>query len=339
MKILFYSAKDFEIPYLKIARKEQFEIILEEKPLNITTVMLAKNIEVISIFTGDDASEPILRNLKRMGVKLIAIRAAGYDNVDLEMAAELGIQVVNVPAYSPYAVAEHAIALILALNRKITTANEQVHRNNFKVNNLIGFDLNKKTVGIIGTGKIGSVLAKILYGLGCRILAYDIKINREIENNFQVHYVTLDELCRQSDIISIHTPLTKDTLHLIDKKLMEKMKTGVMLINTSRGSVLNTEDLIANIESGKIGYAGLDVYEKEKGVFFYDLSDKPLRDPILSKLLSLPNVLITPHQGFATSEALQNIAITTFRNIDMWQKNTVSGNELINKHELIKSLN
>jgi D-lactate dehydrogenase len=328
MKILFYSVKDFEEQYLHTANNGANEIDLTEKALNSDTVELAKGYEIISIFTGDDASAPVLEKLYSIGVKFIAVRAAGYDNVDISKANELGISVANVPEYSPYAIAEHALALMLALNRKLILANSQVHNHDFTVSKLIGFDMHGKTIGIIGTGKIGSTLIRILQGFGCRLLAYDIKENRELEMKYGVSYVPLHILCRESDIISIHACLNPVTKHMIHKDMIYQMKKGVMLINTSRGACVNTEDILHFLENGHIGYYGADVYEKEKGIFFYDWSGKKLDDTMLKRLLSLPNVLITPHQAFATTEALGNIANTTFYNIFGWVHDGKCDNEL-----------
>lgn len=328
MKILFYSVKNFEHYYLHSFNNNTHDIHLTEKALSADTVEEAKGFEVISIFTGDDASASIIEKLHKLGVKFIAIRAAGYDNVDIDKASELGIDVANVPEYSPHAIAEHALALMLALNRKLIIANEQVHNQNFTVDNLIGFDLHGKTVGIIGTGKIGSTLIKILSGFGCRLLAYDIRPDEELIDKYDVDYVSLPELCQESNIISIHTCLTVQTKHMIGKKLIELMQKGVMLINTSRGACVNTEEMLPFLENGHIGYFGADVYEKEKGIFFYDWSDNQLNDVMLKRLLAFPNVLITPHQGFATTDALNNIANTTFYNIFCWSHDGECDNNL-----------
>jgi len=328
MKILFYSIKDFEQPYLETFNYRNEEIVLSKDSLDLQTADKAKGFDVISIFTGDDASSIVLEALQKKGVKFIATRAAGYDNIDIKKAAELGIAVANVPEYSPYAIAEHAVALILALNRKIIIADRQVHQQNFTTGNLIGFDLNRKTVGIIGLGKIGSVFAKIMHGFGCRLLGYDIRENKELAQQYGVEYVDLPALCREANVISIHTGLTPATKYMINRKLIGLMQRGVMLINTSRGACINTQDVIDGLENGHIGYFGADVYENEKGVFFYDHSGKEIKDAMLKKLLTLPNVLMTPHQAFATQEALSNIAETTFHTIDCWKNNKRSANEL-----------
>jgi D-lactate dehydrogenase len=273
-------------------------------------------------------SAQVVVALHRVGVRYIAIRAAGYDNVDVLRAADLNVKCANVPAYSPYAVAEHAVALMLALNRKIVTAAKQVSAFNFTVGNLIGFDMKGKTVGIIGIGKIGSIVARICHGFGCKLLGYDLKPDLNLTADTGIVYTRLEELCAQADIISLHVPLNESTHYLVADKLLAIMKQGVMLINTARGPILNTNDVISYLESGKIGALGLDVYEKERGLFFYDHSHDGTKDPLLKKLLSFPNVLITPHQGFATHEALQNIAESTFYNLHCWASGKATENEL-----------
>jgi D-lactate dehydrogenase len=328
LKIIFYSTKDFEQPYLEAAKGMQENIVFFKEALSLKTAEKAKGFNVVSLFAGDDASSNVLEALYKNGVRFIAIRAAGYDNVDLQKAKELGIAVANVPEYSPYAIAEHAVALILALNRKIITADKQVHCQNFTTGNLIGFDLHGKTVGIIGVGKIGSILAKIMQGFGCRLLAYDINEDVALKEKYGLEYVDLPTLCHSANIISIHTALTPNTKYLINKKLIALMRQDVMLINTSRGGCVNTADVIEGLGNGHIGYYGTDVYENERGIFFYDFSEKELKDEMLKKLLAMPNVLLTPHQAFATKEALTNIADTTFYNIDCWKKNQHSKNEL-----------
>ena len=331
MKTVFFSTRDYEIPYLKktIINQEVVQFIKEE--LSLETVDAANGFDAICIFVGDDASENVLQKLKEYGVKHIAVRAAGYDNVDLKKAKFLNISVANVPEYSPYAIAEHAVTLMLALNRKIVTGSRQVSGRNFTINNLIGFDLNNKTVGIIGVGKIGSILAKIMHGFGCNLLGYDIKKNELLEREFGLKYLDLETLCKTSDIISIHTSLTPETKYLINKKLIDVMLPNAIIINTSRGACVNTNDIIDGLEHNKIGAYGADVYEKEKGIFFNDYTHKELKDDILKKLLTMPNVLITPHQAFATKEALTNISETTAYNIDCWSKNIKSKHELTNE--------
>jgi D-lactate dehydrogenase len=337
MKILFYSTKDFEKPYLLSASNNMQQVEFIPEALSLQTADRAKGFEVVSIFTGDNAAADVLEVLQKNGVKYIAIRAAGYDNIELQMASELGVRVANVPEYSPFAIAEHAVALLLTLNRKIISANTQVHQQNFTLSNLVGFDLHRKTVGIIGTGRIGSVFAKIMHGFGCRLLGYDIIENKMLTEAYGLEYVDLPAICREANIISLHTALTPATKHMIDKKLIGLMQHGTMLINTSRGACVNTIAVIEGLQTGQIGFYGADVYENEKGIFFYDHSDKELKDDMLKKLLGMPNVLLTPHQAFATAEALTNIASTTFYNIDCWHKKMVSKNELTTPSNLVPS--
>ena len=328
MKILFYSTKDFEHTYLRLASDDKHIIQFHATALSSHSVYLSEGFDCISVFTADDVSAPILKILKENGVKYIAVRATGYDNINLQKAKELNMAVANVPAYSPYAVAEHATAMMLALNRKLILAHTQVHGQNFKLDRLIGFDIHGKTAGIIGTGRIGSVMAKILHGFGCRVLAYDSVQSQELQKNYQLEYTSLERLCQESDIITLHLPLNSKTKHLIDSVFLTEMKKGVMLINTSRGAVVDTTALISAIENGTVAYYGMDVYEKENGLFFYDHSGKQLNDPVFLKLMDMPNVLITPHQAFATKEALANIADTTFYNINCWEEGKPSKNEI-----------
>lgn len=333
MKVIIYSTKDFENSYLLHANKMNHELTCVEEALSVQTASMAQTHEAVVVFTGDDVSTAVIEKLHEAGVKYIAARAVGYDNIDIKRANDLGIKVANVPEYSPYAIAEHAVALMLVLNRKLILADRQVHHHNFTVGNLVGFDLHQKKVGIIGTGRTGSVVAKILHGFGCKLLGYDIEENKEVVEKYNLQYVDLKTLCSSSDIITIHTPLNTATKYLINKEILDLMKPGVMLINTARGAVINTEDIIEALENGKIGYLGLDVYEKEKGIFFYDHSKNKITDEMLKKLMSHPNVIITPHQAFATNEALSNIADTTFYNINCWAKNENSKNELMSKEE------
>ena len=328
MKTFFYSTKEFERPWLERTAGVSTQWKFEKKDLTLQTVSLARGSEAISIFTNDDASSRVLAELKKAGIHYITTRAAGHDNIDLSAAANLGIKVANVPAYSPYAIAEHAVALLLALNRKLIRADRQVHQHDFRVDNLVGFDLNNKTTGIIGTGRIGAVFAGIMHGFGCRLLGYDIKENNRLTEKYDLQYMDLESLCCEADVISIHTGLNPGTHYLLNKELINVMKKGVIIINTGRGACVNTHDIIAGLESGRIGYYGADVYEKEKGIFFYNFTGKETGDPLLDKLLSFPNVLITPHQAFATDQALTNIAQTTFHNLQCWEKGEETENEL-----------
>jgi D-lactate dehydrogenase len=328
MKILFYSTKDFEKHYLDAANTLAQEVVFTSETLSTQTVQMAKGFEVVSIFTSDDASADVLKILHNNGTTYIAVRATGHDNVDIEKANDLGMRVANVPDYSPYAIAEHAVALVLALNRKINISRKQIQEYNFTISNLIGFDLHGKTVGLIGVGKIGSIFAKIMHGFGCKILGHDIVENDELTELYGVKYVDLKTLCAQSNIISIHTGLTPDTKSLINNSCIAQMQLGTMLINTGRGACVNTKDVLEGLENGHIGFYGADVYENERGIFFNDLSAVGLKDDMLKKLLAMSNVMITPHQAFATQEALSDIANTTFYNIDCWSENQHSKYEL-----------
>jgi D-lactate dehydrogenase len=328
MKILFYSTKDFERSYLKAANAGKEDIIFIKDALSLQTADKAKGFDIISIFTGDDASAVVLEALYKNGVRFIAARASGYDNIDLQKAVELRIVAANVPDYSPYAIAENAVALLLALNRKLITGDKLVHRQNFTADNLVGFDLHGKTIGIIGVGRIGSVFAKIMHGFGCRLLGFDIREDKDLKEKYGLEYVDLPTLCREANVISIHTGLTPRTKYMINKKMIGLMQRGVMLINTGRGGCVNTADVMEGLENGHIGYYGADVYENERGIFSYDFSGKELKDDMLKKLLAMPNVLLTPHRAFVTEEALTNIAAAVFYTIECWKKGVHSQNEL-----------
>jgi D-lactate dehydrogenase len=285
-----------------------------EDHLNEQTVLFTKGFDVICAFVNDKISEKIIGILKDNGVKLIALRSAGYNNVDLN-AAFGNIHVVRVPAYSPYAVAEHSVALMLSLNRKIHKAYNRTHESNFNINGLLGFDMHGKTAGVVGTGKIGRVLIGILKGFGMNILANDNYQDADFAKDAGFEYVDLETLYSKSDIISLHCPLTKDSYHMINKNSLSMMKNKVMIINTSRGQLIDTKALIDSLKSRRIGSAGLDVYEEENEFFFEDFSNQVMSDDILARLLSFNNVLITSHQAFFTKEALYNIAETTMNNI------------------------
>lgn len=329
MKIAVFSAHKFEIAPLKAANGEKHELkLLEDTYLNVNTAPLAQDCECVSIFTNDDASAPVLEKLQKLGVKYLALRSAGFNHVDLEKAKALGIKVARVPEYSPYAVAEHTVALMLALNRKLMKANSRVRDLNFSLNGLTGFDMNGKTAGIIGLGKIGNIVAKILHGFGCKLLAFDVKPNPELTEKYSLEFVDMDELCAKSDIITLHAPLNDHTHYIINRERIDKMKQGVMLINTSRGALVDTKELVRGLKSGRIGYLGLDVYEEEKGLFFEDHSDEILQDDVIARLLTFPNVLITSHQAFLTDTALKNISETTIENVDAWANGEKCKNEL-----------
>jgi D-lactate dehydrogenase len=315
MKILFFSSKAYDINFFS-AQNQQHNFTLQflEARLNKSTAVLAKGYDVVCVFVNDVVDAAVLQELSGHGIRLVALRCAGFNNVDLKAAEALGIKVVRVPAYSPYSVAEHTIALILTLNRKTHRAYNRVKESNFALNGLMGFDLNGKTVGLIGLGKIGLVTARILKGFGCRVLGYDIANSAEAAS-IGVEFTELDDLYTHSDIISLHCPLTPDTYHIINNGSIARMKKGVMLINTSRGALIDAQAVIAGLKREQISYLGLDVYEEEADLFFEDLSSKVIQDDTFMRLLSFNNVLITGHQAFFTSNAMENIAAVTLQNI------------------------
>lgn len=328
MKIAFFNAHRYEREaFERTNRNRRHEIHYLEPRLTAQTASLAAGYDAVCSFVSDSLDEPALAELQNSGVKLIALRCAGYNHVDLTAAARLELPVVRVPEYSPYAVAEHGAGLILSLNRKIYRAHARVREGNFSLDGLVGFDLHGKTVGVIGTGKIGAVFAHIMRGFGCTVLAYDLHPNETLQHELGVQYVELDRLYRESDIISLNVPLTPRTHHLIDGASIERMKRGVMLINTGRGALIDTKALIQALKTGHVGAAGLDVYEEEEGIFFADLSNEVLQDDVLARLMTFPNVLITAHQGFLTREALDNIAETTLDNVESFER----GEPLVNE--------
>lgn len=306
----FYDAKPYDIEYFNLINEQYgFKIKYIEARLNENTVMLSCDCDAVCAFVSDDVSAVVIDRLCSVGVKLIAMRCAGYNNVDVKYA-ENKIPVVRVPAYSPYAVAEHAMAMLLTLNRRTHKAFLRTRDFNFSLNGLTGFDLYSKTVGIIGTGNIGSVFVDICKGFGMKVIAYDV--NRTMD---EVTYVDLDTLFRNSDIISLHCPLNHSTYHMIDESSISKMKKSVFIVNTSRGALINSEDLLEALLDERVGGACLDVYEEEVNLFYEDNSETIIKDEILSRLIGLPNVIVTSHQGFLTREALTNIASTTLENV------------------------
>lgn len=311
-----------------VSAKGRHELVLLETPLSMETVSMAKECQAVSIFVNDDASAPVLQELANMGIRFLVFRSAGYNNVDLAAAARLGIKLARVPEYSPFAVAEHTVALMLTLNRKLIKAHNRIRELNFSLDGLTGFDMHGKTIGIVGSGKIGKRVAAILKGFGCTVVAYDPYPDEAwaLENN--INYVSLDALFQQSDIISLHAPLTPETHYLINRDSISRMKNGVMLINTGRGALINTRHVIEGLKSGQIGYLGLDVYEEEKGLFFEDHSEHILQDDVIARLMTFPNVLITSHQAFLTDTALHNIAETTMLNLDCFEQGKKSPNEI-----------
>jgi len=314
-KIAFFDARPYDRrSFDEVNKNFGFEITYFETHLNSHTVELTAGFDTVCAFVNDTLDRPVIEHLHQHGIGLIALRCAGYNNVDFQSAFEK-VHVVRVPAYSPHAVAEHAVALMLALNRKTHRAFYRTRNGNFSINGLLGFDMYGKTAGVIGTGKIGKCLIDILKGFGMRVLAYDTFPDKKYAKAQGFEYVSLDELYHQSDIISLHCPLTPETDHMINARTIANMKKGVMLINTGRGRLIQTEDLIEALKSGQIGSAGLDVYEEENEYFFEDFSNQIISDDMLARLLILPNTLITSHQGFFTTEALRNIAETTLSNI------------------------
>lgn len=310
----------FEKEYLLNANQDKHELILIENRLNKQSAVLAQQCEAVSLFSSDDASGEVLDILHKQGVRYIALRSAGFNHVDLVKAKTLGIRVARVPAYSPHAIAEHTMALILALNRKLIRAHNRIMELNFSLDGLVGFDMNGKTVGLIGTGKIGQVFAKIARGFGCRVLAFDQQVNTRLVEELQVEYVDLETLYAQSDIISLHVPLNEQTRYIINEKSLQQMKPGVMLVNTSRGGLVDTKALINGLKSKHIGSVALDVYEEEEGLFFEDHSEDILQDDLIARLMTFKNVLITSHQAFLTATALSNIADTTIANLDGFEE-------------------
>jgi len=311
MKVAFFDTKPYDIPgFDRYAADAGMEIKFFEPNLNSDTVSLAAGFDAVCVFVNDDVNAEVVDKLYEMGVKAIALRCAGFNNVDLK-ACQGKLRVFRVPAYSPYAVAEHAMALLLTVNRRTHKAHTRTREFNFSLQGLTGFDLHGKTVGIVGTGKIGRVFADICKGFGMKILAYDKFPNPATGLN----YVELNELFEKSDILSFHCPLTGETEHMVCAESIGRMKDGVVLINTSRGGLVNTEDLIEGLKSGKVGAACLDVYEEEGEVFYEDLSGHIMRDDKLVRLIAMPNVIVTSHQAFLTREALDNIASTTVNNL------------------------
>ena len=315
MKITFFSTQPYDKEFFT-EHNEHFGYTLEylETGLNEKTADLVKKSEAVCVFVNDKVNRAVIECLALKGVKIVALRCAGFNNVDLTAAKENNIKVCRVPTYSPEAVAEHAVAMILTLNRKTHKAYNRVREQNFSLNGLLGFDLHNKTVGVVGTGNIGRAFCKIMRGFGCKVLAFDLIANREMEA-LGVTYLPLLEVISSSDIISLHSPLTEESHNLINVETISIMKKGAMLINTSRGGLVDTKAVIEGLKSGRLGFVGIDVYEQEEKLFFRDLSSGIIQDDVISRLISFPNVLITAHQGFFTKEALTQIAEVTLSNI------------------------
>lgn len=327
MRTAVFSTKPYDRNFLNSAIEDSGqELTFFEARLGPQTVKLAEGFESVCVFVNDRLDASVLIGLKKAGVKHIALRCAGFNNVDLAAADELGLTVTRVPAYSPYAVAEHAVALILALNRKIYWAHSRVRDGNYSLDGLLGFDLHGKTIGIVGTGKIGQCLAGAVHGFGCKLLGVDRTENERCKE-IGMEYVGFEEMLGQADIISLHCPLMPETHHLIDSEALARMKRGVMIINTSRGGLIDTKAVIDGLKSGKIGYLGLDVYEEEEGLFFEDKTFERRLDDTFARLTTFPNVIITGHQAYFTQEALSRIAETTVENMAAF----AAGDELVNR--------
>jgi D-lactate dehydrogenase len=327
MRCLMFSAKAYDRTSFAAADGCGHEMVFQPSALGPATAALAEGFPAVCLFVNDHADRAVLARLKTGGTRVIALRCAGFNNVDLAAAQEYGIAVVRVPAYSPYATAEHAVGLMLMLNRKLHRAYNRVREGNFALDGLLGFDMNAKTVGVIGTGRIGTVACRILRGFGCRVLACDPLENpavRELGGT----YVAFLDLMAQSDIITLHAPLTPATRHLIDASAISRMKHGAMLVNTSRGALVDTPAVIGGLKSGRVGALGLDVYEEEAELFFEDLSSTVIRDDIFARLQTFPNVVITGHQAFFTAEALRAIADTTLGNLTCIEQGTACENQV-----------
>jgi D-lactate dehydrogenase len=320
----FYDRESFESANAAFGHQISF---LEPR-LTSETAALARSHAAVCPFVNDKLDVRALQVLRDGGTRLVALRSAGYNHVDIVAAARLGLPIARVPEYSPFAVAEHAVALVVALNRKIHRAYARVREWNFSLDGLVGFDLHGKTVGIVGTGRIGRVAARIFHGFGCQVLTFDVRPDQALSTELGVRYVDLRELYRDSDIISLHIPLTPETHHMIDAEALTAMKPKVMLVNTGRGALIDSRALIGALKNGHLGAAGLDVYEEEEGVFFEDLSNRVLQDDVLARLLTFPNVLVTSHQAFLTREALANIARVTLENVTAFERGQRLRNEV-----------
>ena len=329
MKVVAYSIKSFEKEYLAIANQKRHDITLISNALSLETASYAAGKEAVIVVTNDDVSAKVIDKLALLGVKYIITRSTGTDQIDKAAATRHGIKWLNVPSYSPQAIAEHAVALALALSRHLVEADRDSRQFDFRNDDLIGFNFSGKTVGLIGLGHTGLAVASIYNGMGCRVIACDPAFPK---NAPEIEPVTLEQLYAEADIISLHLPLTASSRHLINKAALYQMKDGVMLINTSRGPIIKTVDAITALENGKLGYLGLDVYEFEKGLFYEDHENDAYKDPLLEKLMNIKNVLITPHQAYLTKEALQEIADQTIKNLDSCSKKQIIPIEEITKN-------
>jgi len=328
MKIAVFSTKSYDQEYFEKYNGEyNYNFTYFETALKASTTNLTSGFDAVCVFVNDVIDEETLKILSANNIQLIALRCAGYNNVDVEAAKSHNIKIVRVPAYSPEAVAEHAIALILTLNRKTHKAYNRVREGNFSLKNMIGFNLKGKTIGVIGTGQIGATFIKVIRGFGCKINAFDISKNKELLD-LGVEYLDLNEVFKHADILSLHCPLNQHTKHIIKEKSIALMKEGVMIINTSRGGLVNTADVIEGLLTKKIGYLGIDVYEQEENLFFKDLSEHIIQDELILRLMSFPNVLITSHQAYFTKEAMEEITLTTLENIKAFKNNLELENEI-----------
>ena len=328
MNIAFFSAQDYELDlFRQVNESFAHTLTFLEAPLNPGTLRLAEDHDAVCVFVNDQLDAAVLEGLHALNVQAIALRCSGFNNVDLPTAERLGMKVVRVPAYSPHAVAEHTLSLMMALNRKTHRAFNRVREGNFTLNGLMGVDFHGNTAGVIGTGKIGQCMARILKGLGMTVLGYDLYPS-EAAREAGIRFVELDELWTQADVISLHCPLTPETKHLINPRSLAQMKPGVMILNTSRGGVVDTAAVIQGLKTGQVGSLGLDVYEEEGDVFFRNLSDQVIQDDQLARLLTFPNVIITGHQAFFTREALNAIADTTLTNLQELEQTGSSANEV-----------
>ncbi len=333
MRVVVFGDKPYWHRFL-LEANESFghDLTFIEPVLNVQTVALASGFPGVCVFVHDQVDASVLRALRQGGTNLVALRCAGFNNVDLHAAAEVGIRVVRVPAYSPHAVAEHAVSLILALNRKIHRAYARVREGNMALEGLLGVDLHSKTVGVLGTGRIGAIVGQIMRGFGCRILAYDPYPNDHVRQFAE--YVSLKCLAAESDVITLHCPLTPETYHLVNAEWLEKVKPGCMIINTSRGALIDTRAAIHALKTERLGSLGLDVYEEEEDLFFEDLSERVIQDDVFARLLTFPNVIITAHQGFFTREAMRQIAATTLANIREFEDGKPLSNEVLPEREV-----
>lgn len=326
MRVAVFSTKSYDRQFLQAAAERAgHEPVFHEARLLAATAPLAAGFAAICAFVNDDLAADVLAALARGGTRLVALRCAGFNNVDLAAAERLGIGVARVPAYSPYAVAEHTVGLMLALNRRLHRAYNRVRDGNFSLEGLLGFDMHGQTAGIVGTGKIGAIVARLLHGFGCRLLAHDVAPQPDLLS-LGARYVPVDELFAESDLITLHCPLTPDTFHLVGERTLGLIKPGAMLINTSRGALLDTRAVIEALKSERLGYLGLDVYEEEADLFFEDLSGRVIQDDVFSRLLTFPNVLVTGHQAFFTRNALARIAEVTMENLSAFE----GGQPLVN---------